>query len=169
MKYSYRTPWSPIAGVTVLVLVFMVLAGTAWAGSSGRCHSVTVSSEIVLPDGSVHGPGALTSCAQRTHSPTSTLLELSVDGHPIHMVIARSDLEEAPVEVQDAFFVFHRDRKDRLVLQGYAVPVSDDLLTYGMHPSSGRFEVTSSWSVLAQAHDAGKSQDLSLVLVTATR
>jgi hypothetical protein len=153
----------------VLVLVFMVLAGTAWAGGSGSCHSVTVSSEIVLPDGSVHAPGALTSCAQRTHSPTSTLLELSIDGHPIHMVIARSDRSEPEVEVQDAFFVFHRDRKDRLVLQGYAVPVRDDLLTYGMHPNRGRIKVTSSWSVLAQAHKAGESQDLSTVLVSATR
>ena len=104
MKYSYRTLWSPVARVTVLVLVFMVLAGTAWAGGSGSCHSVTVSSEIVLPDGSVHAPGALTSCAQRTHSPTSTLLELSIDGHPIHMVIARSDRSEPEVEVQDALF-----------------------------------------------------------------
>ena len=53
MIYSYRTLWSPVVRVTVLVLVFMVLAGTAWAGSSGRCHSVNVSSNVVLPDGSV--------------------------------------------------------------------------------------------------------------------
>ena len=169
MRSSYQTRWSLVARVAVLVLLFMVLAGTAWAGSSGRCHSVIVSSKVVLPDGSIHGPGALTSCAQRTHSPTSTLLELSFDGHPIHMVIARSDRSEASVEVQDPFFVFHRDRQDRLVLEGYAVPVRDDLLTYGMLPNSGRFKVTSSWAVLAQAHDAGKPQDPSTILIAATR
>jgi len=166
MRSSYLTRWSLVARVTVVVLLLMVLTGSAWAGSSGSCHSVIVSSEVVLPDGSVHAPGALTSCAQRTHSPTRTLLELSIDGHPIHMVIARSDRGEASMEVQDPFFVFHRDREDRLVLQGYAVPVRDDLLTYGMHPNSGRFEVTSSWSVLAQT---GEPRDPSTVFITATR
>ena len=166
MRSSFLTRWFLVARVTVVVLLLMVLTGSAWAGSSGSCHSVILSSEVVLPDGSVHGPGSLTSCAQRTHSPTRTLLELSIDGHPIHMVIARSDRSEASVEVEDPFFVFHRDRADRLVLQGYAVPVRDDLLTYGMHPNSGRFKVTSSWSVLAQA---GEPLDPSIVLITATR
>jgi hypothetical protein len=166
---SYLAPLSLVARVTVLGLVLMVLAGSAWAGNSGLCHSVIVSSKIVLPDGSVHGPGTLTSCAERTHSPTSTLLELSIDGHPIHMVISRTRQSDAPSEVPDPFFVFHRDRKDRLVLQGYVVPKSGDLLTYGMHPGSDHFKVTSSWVARALGNDGGEASDSSAILIAASR
>ena len=169
MKYWYLTPLSRVARVTSLVLVILVLAGTAWAGSSGRCHSATISSEVVLPDGSVHGPGILTSCAQRTYSPTSTLLELSIDGHPIHMVISRSGQCQAPSEVKEAFFVFHLNTDNRLVLQGYVVPKRGDILTYAMHPDSDHYEVTSTWAVLVRDYDAGKPQDPSMVLIAARR
>jgi len=162
-------PLSLVARVTVLVLVFMVLAGNAWAGSSGLCHSVIVSSRVVLPDGSVHGPGTLTSCAERTHSPTTTLLELSFDGHPIHMVISRTGQSEAPSETPDPFFVFHRDRQDRLVLQGYVVPTSGELLTYGMHQSSDRFKVTSTWIARALDDDGGEAADSTAILIAAGR
>lgn len=166
---SYLAPLTLVARVTVLILVFMVLAGTVCAGSSGTCHSVIVSSEVVLPDGSVHGPGTLTSCAQRTYSPISTQLELSIDGHPIHMVISRSARYEAPEEVQDPFFVFHRDKQNRLVLQGYAVPKRGDLVTYGMHPTRDDYKITSSWAVLARDHDRRRPQDASTILIAARR
>ena len=169
MRSGYLTPLSRIVRATAVVLVLMVLAGTAWAGSSGRCHSVIVSLKVVLPDGSVHGPGTLTSCAQRTHSPTRTMLELSIDGHPIHMVISRFGQSEAPSEVKEPFFVFHLDTQERLVLQGYAVPRRDDLLTYGMHPNSDHYRVTSSWVVMSRDQDAGRSRDPSTILIAAKR
>jgi len=169
MRSWYLTPLSRVLRATAVVFVLMVLAGTAWAGSSGRCHSVIVSSKVVLPDGSVHGPGTLTSCAQRTHSPTRTMLELSIDGHPIHMVISRSGQSESPLEVKEPFFVFHLDTENRLVLQGYAVPKRGDLLTYGMYPNRDHYEVTSNWVVLAHDYDAGKPQDPSMILIAAAR
>lgn len=169
MRSWYPTPRSRTARITAVVLVLLVLVGTAWAGSSGRCHSVIVSSDVVLPDGSVHGPGTLTSCAQRTHSPTSTLMEISIDGHPIHMVISRSGRGEAPSEAKEPFFVFHLDAEKHLVLQGYAVPKRGDLLTYAMQPNSDHYEVTSSWVVLARDHDAGKPLDPSMILIAARR
>jgi hypothetical protein len=157
------------ARVTFLVLVFMVLAGSVWAGNSGLCHSVIVSSKVLLPDGSVHGPGTLTSCAERTHSPTSTLLELSFDGHPIHLVISPTSQTEASGEMPDPFFVFHRDRQDRLIFQGYVVPTRSDLLTYGMHRSRANFEVTSSWVAQAMEIDTGAAGDSRAIVITASR
>ena len=97
------------------------------------------------------------------------MLELSIDGHPIHMVISRFGQCEAPSEVKEPFFVFHLDTENRLVFQGYAVPKRGDLLTYGMHPNSAHYEVTSSWVVLARDYDAGKPQDPSMILIAARR
>jgi hypothetical protein len=158
-----------IAGAFAVLLVFVAASGTALAEASGRCHSVVVSSDLVLPDGSVHGPGVLTACDQRAHSPTTTLLELSIDSHPVHMVISRSGRCEAPEDVAEPFFVFHLDASNRLVLQGYVVPKRGDLLTYAMHPNRDHYEVTSSWIVLAQDYSAGAPQDPSAILVAANR
>ena len=169
MKPRHLTSLSRMTGAFAVALAVTVVAGTVWAGSSGRCHSAFVSSEVVLPNGSVHGPGTLTSCAQRTHSPTRTILELAIDGHPIHMVISRTDLSSSPSEAKAPFFVFHFDAGNRLVLQGYAVPKRGALLTYAMHPDSDRFEVTSSWELLARDYDAGKPQDPSTIFIAAAR
>jgi len=97
------------------------------------------------------------------------MLELSIDRHPIHMVISRSGQSEAPSTVTEPFFVFHLDTENRLILQGYAVPKRGGLLTYGMHPNRDHHRVTSSWVVLARDYDAGNPQDPSMILVTARR
>ena len=57
MGIRYLAPWTRVARAAALALVAMILAGTAWAGGSGYCHSVDLASRVVLPDGSVHGPG----------------------------------------------------------------------------------------------------------------
>jgi hypothetical protein len=128
---------------------------------------VDLPSKVVLPDGSVHGPGKLTSCNQGTHSPTRTLLELSIDGHPVHLVLGGSARSEAAGDTPP-FFVFLRDKQDRLVLQGYAVPARGNLVTYTMYPTRDRFHVTSTWEVLALEASGEARRDPSTVLLTAS-
>ncbi|GAF73890.1 unnamed protein product [marine sediment metagenome] len=147
----------------------LLLAGAAQAGDSGRCHSAVVSSEMVLPDGSVHGPGRLRVCAVRTHSPTSMRVDLSVDGYPIHMVISRTTRGKDRTAVKDPFFVFQFDDDKRLVLLGLAYAKGGRLQTHAMYDHQDRFEVTSSWELLSRGYQAGAPQDESIVLVAAAR
>jgi len=165
MKRDQLSPLSRMARPVLVAVAILSLAGVAWAGENGRCHSTVVSSEMILPDGSVHEPGALTVCTVQTHSPVATLLKVSVDGHPVHMVVSRSGTSETETRIDEAFFVFHRNDKDQLVLQGYAVPERGKLQTYAMYPD--RYEVNSTWELLARDYQEGRSQDPSAILIAA--
>jgi hypothetical protein len=156
-----------MARPVLVAIVILVLAGVAWAGENGRCHSAVVSSEMILPDGSVHEPGALRVCTVQTHSPIATLLKVSVDGHPVQMVVSRSGTSETEVRIDEAFFVFHRNRESQLVLQGYAIPESGRLQTYAMYPDRSR--VSSTWELLARDYQEDRPLDPSAILVAALR
>lgn len=167
MKRFQLSSSSCLARAVVVAFVVLVPAGVAWAGESGRCHSTAVSTEMVLPDGSVHEPGALTVCTVRTHSPIATLLKVSVDGHPVQMVVSRSGTSETEARIDQAFFVFHRNAEAQLVLQGYAVPARGKLQTYAMYPD--RYEVNSTWELLAREYREDAPQDWPAVLIAALR
>jgi len=116
--------------------------------AAAHCHSAEIRHEVVLPDGSVHPPGHLQSCRLGTHSPNSSLLELSMDGRPIHFVIGRTREAEQPAVDDTPFFVFSRNDADQLVLEGYAVPRHGKLVTYRVDPSpEGVYRVSSHWSL----------------------
>ncbi len=170
MQTQTLSPLSRITRPFLVGLLVLLTAGIAWAGDSGRCHSATVPSEMVLPNGSVHSPGSLKVCAVRTHSPSATQLEVSVDGHPVQLVIGRSGAGENPTAAGRPFFVFHRNDANQLVLQGLAVPSRGKLRTYAMvAPRYKDYEVTSTWELLAANYEAGEPGSQPLILIAAAR
>lgn len=119
----------------VVLLVGLVWAGTAAAGTTGRCHSVRVDVEMMLPDGSVHPPGTLTLCDSKAYSPVSTLHETFVNGYPVGMLMsARRSGEDETTD--GPVVMFHRDDEGRFHLFGYAVPANGETVTYVLSQSN---------------------------------
>ena len=136
----------------------IAMATAAVTHAGGRCHTADLAHEVVLPDGSVHAPGELTSCRLATHSPISSLVELSIDGHPVHMVIGREGAAELKPQHAEPFFVFQRNADDQMVLQGYAVPRGGELVTYQLDPSGeSGYKVSSRWGLLSAGERGASS------------
>jgi hypothetical protein len=151
----------------VLTLLLFPATGTIWAGDHGRSYSAIVSSEVILPDGSVHPPGSLRIRLSRSYSPVSGLHEIFVNGAPIGMYSSRIGKAEGSAAVREPFFLFLRNDRNQLMLQGYAVSLGREIRIYEMAPRRDKpkaAEVTSQWELaLDQSSERREHSDVVLV------
>ena len=112
----------------VLGLVLACIASSS-AASAKNCVTVTVVDPLELPDGSIHAAGSLTLCSIKVFSPVAQFHQVSVDGMPVGFLLSRLVVSEGPVP-DDPLVTFHRDRKGRLHLIGYAWPAGKRSQTY---------------------------------------
>jgi len=114
-----------------VVLSGLALAclATGTAAATRNCVTVSVPDPLQLPDGSIHPAGSLTLCSARSLSPVTQLHQVSVDGIPVGFLLSRMGLSEGPGPAEP-LVTFHRDRKGRLLLIGYAWPAGRHSQTY---------------------------------------
>lgn len=113
------------------VALGLMLVGTATpiAASAKNCVTVTVLDPLELPDGSIHPAGSLTLCSVRSLSPVAQMHLVSVDGIPVGYLLSRTGVSEGPGPLEP-MVTFHRDRKGKLHLVGYAWPAGKRSRTY---------------------------------------
>lgn len=145
-----------------LLVMTILAAGPAGAGAEeGRCISAAVQSTMILPDGSTHAPGVLKVCLAMSLSPVSALHTLYVDGMPVGVFAARVGEPEGAGRGSGCFFVFLRNARGELALQGYATDFSDRSLSYRLSPGGPQRAET--------VADREPVRGQRLVLVDATR
>ena len=119
-----------------IVLVSMAVAAVAvaidpgtWSGSRGGCITLKVDSPILLPNGDVYPPGALTLCDTLSLTPVSTIHKTFIDGHPVAMLSSRKTRSEGGEKIEP-LVMFSRDPQGRLGLIGYVIPGKQRSITY---------------------------------------
>lgn len=164
-----RNAGSPL-GFAAVTLAALLLSPAAWSGGSGRCISTSVPDTMVLPDGSVHPAGQLRICYTRAFSPVAGLHETYVNGQPVGRFVSRTGQGEAGSEAEGPFFVFSRNTRGALVLEGYADPVGNRLNTYLIQsPGRGVYDVVSHWRMSRVMQIAGDRQHETVILLAAAR
>ena len=155
--------WKPsaLSLAATVAGVILLSGGAAVAGESGRCFTAEVAAMIVLPDGSLHGPGKLKFCVTRMHSPVEALHHTSVDGRAIGLFRSRVGSSEGLGGEPTPFFVFARRIDGILELQGFAHPTRyGKLTTYRVDLKRAR--VTTRWRLAEEF-----SRDEEMILVAA--
>jgi hypothetical protein len=109
----HRTRW--ILGV---VAAAFVAVSTVVAGPG--CLTVTVPTEVILPDGSTHEPGALRLCFDRKLNPVAELQEISLAGMAQGLYVGKT--YQAEGDVARPVVLFHRNADDAWILVGFARP-----------------------------------------------
>jgi hypothetical protein len=124
-----------VSMVTVgsLILAALALPGMTLAQERGRCYKADVHTTMVLPNGLEYGPGQLKIC-MTSKGVIDGSHRAYVNRMPIGEFRSRLGTGEGR---ETAFFVFLRSTEDKLVLEGYAVPLRDKLRTYYMRASIG--------------------------------
>jgi len=157
MEWNSRT----ITSVALAALSVLLIAGLL-NPASAVCARATLAEPLVLPDGSSHPGGELTLCVHRDYSPVASLHETYVDGHPIGLLISRRGVSEGNSRDRP-FMMFHRDRRGRLHLYGYATPVGQRWVTYLLGQQPG----TQTPSLARAGSRTRKVSEVSTVLLTA--
>lgn len=117
---------------TVIALgMLLTVAGAVSAADVGRCATAWVPHPIVLPDGSVHDPGALRLCLKAL-DPVSGYYEISINGRAFGRWPSRIGASEGPAEANPVA-VFQWTDEGQLKLIGYAHPDGDRMATYMFH------------------------------------
>jgi hypothetical protein len=117
-------------GVLSLAILAASTAAVSVAGDLGRCATVRVPRQVVLPDGSVHEPGDLRLC-MKSHGPNSGTYEIAVNGRAIGQWPSRIGSSDSS-DLKHSLAVFEWV-DDRLALVGYARPAGDKMRTYVFH------------------------------------
>jgi hypothetical protein len=114
------------------VAALALLTSTASADEIGHCYTADVPFEIVLPDGTAHGPALLTICVTRRGGPVARYLKISVNRRAVGEYPARiAQAEDWPVD-RDVVFAFRPNGHGQLVLEGCAFPSPDGTPTYDL-------------------------------------
>ena len=102
------------------MVTLAILAVPVVVAGSGDCFSVVVPAQVVLPDGSVHLPGALRLCFERQLNPVAEMQEISVAGMKQGLFVAKIALAES--KSARAVVLFHRNDNDDWILIGFSRP-----------------------------------------------
>jgi len=113
------------------VLAALLIGSVAMASDVGRCATAWVPHPIVLPDGSVHEPGALRLCLKSV-DPISGYYEISINGAALGRWPSRIGESEGPASAHPVA-VFKWTDEGNLQLVGFARPNGSRMATYAFH------------------------------------
>jgi len=147
-------------------LILLSVSGPAEAGS--RCITLDVEAPIVLPNGAVHPPGALTLCDYKAVSPVSTLHKTFVDGHPVAMLASHKTRSEGG-ETIPPHALFNRTPEGQLELIGYVLPGTGRSVTYHLNEAKKPVRRKSRGSDFAKATAKEPTQETETFVVMAAR
>jgi len=130
-----RNTLGRVLGGIAVAAVLVLFIGPA-AASARVCATAQIEESFVLPDGSLHEPGALKLCRGTDYNPATTLHSSYVNNMAVGMLLGRSGASEASGPDQP-FLMFVRDDVGQLRLSGYALPSQDGMETYRLERPSG--------------------------------
>ena len=128
------TPGVRCALVALLLVALWLATPAAVADSSGRCVSVEVDAQIVLPDGEIHPSGRLTLCNSQRVTPVSTVHKTYINGELVGVHLGQQKSSESKETMPLVFF--YRNGIGQLELYGYVFPSRDGDVTYTLAEQS---------------------------------
>jgi len=134
-----RLGWGGAAGLVFAATALVVPGDTVSAERRGDCVTVTVPSEMSLPDGTERPAGQLRICLTEKLSPVAGLHVTYVDGRAVGVFVSKMGRSEgrAVAGETDALVQFRRTRNGTLALSGYAIPEGERMIVFRMADAPG--------------------------------
>jgi len=130
--HRHREP-RRLPGILAAAL-FAAAIGSVGVAEAATCYTANVSTAVVLPDGSVRGPGALKVCLAGMMNPVAGYHEISIDGEKLGRFVGSFDRADGDGKTEVVLLVFLRNPLAQLVLEGYVVARRDGIDAHRLGP-----------------------------------